>query len=169
MDGVEDRDDDLAQSRSTLDECRPLSEEATQAGLDLESEGGKRNHTPPDQPLYTWALDGACVAVLRRKYYMVGNSGSSRPVEYAFFCPSCCRIWASIGARDGKSLYQSISRQCETCGNQSGHAPSVFTVGGSLWLSWDHEFLEEMPRELKKREFDLHYEQWNRMRYDRRV
>ena len=78
------------------------------------------------------------------------------PLSAMFFCAMCGEVYAKcpVVFEDGThSQWQSYRRVCAKCGKNSsvGEDPS-----GSLWLSWDRDFLNALPLEVMLREFELH-------------
>lgn len=67
------------------------------------------------------------------------------PRSLAFFCPSCCQIWARIEV--AAQLWQPLSIPCRQ------HHESPFLPGGSLWLPWAPEYTQHYPKEVLMHEF----------------
>lgn len=74
----------------------------------------------------------------------------------AFFCEYCGRVWAKAVV-DGRRIYPySINCGCQP-------TISWVIVPGSIWLSWDYDWQQGLPRAALEREFEVHlkhYERW---------
>jgi len=76
------------------------------------------------------------------------------PPSSLFYCPICGNTWARVQVEHGGIVHgwQAYSRICQKC-------PSDFKyeAPGSIWLSWDQEYLNKLPLAVLKREFLLLY------------
>jgi hypothetical protein len=70
---------------------------------------------------------------------------------YAWFCPRCGEIWAHMHLPGRK--YMVWSRPCD-------RHKSVREPAGSLWLSWDYEYLKALPEPVLRREVELHFKHY---------
>lgn len=71
------------------------------------------------------------------------------PPSFAWFCPVCGEVWCS--AKIEGRHYMVWTVPCE-----DHQDPLLHTIPGSVWLSFEPEFLAELPPEMLRREFDLH-------------
>lgn len=94
-----------------------------------------------------WFVRGKLLAtsVARPRYYAEQRAA---PLGFAFFCPTCCELWATCPVEGQKSQVWCIP--CEE------HAHDGCAVPGSLYLSWEPEYMKEMPDAVWQREFALH-------------
>lgn len=84
------------------------------------------------------------------------NGQWAPPVSALFFCAVCGEVFAKcpVVLEDGtNSQWQSYRKVCARHGGDRvlGEDPP-----GSLWLSWDRDFLKALPLEVMLREFELH-------------
>lgn len=80
---------------------------------------------------------------LRADYSTVGTS--SDVYAYAFFCKVCGRVWASCPI-DAPVEWHILNVPCPKDTN--------FAWGGSIWLSYDREFIAAFPPAVISREFN---------------
>lgn len=68
------------------------------------------------------------------------------PLSYGFFCHHCGEVFAKCPI-EGRA-WQYWSRTCAKC-------PGGGTLGepGSIWLSWDEEFVDALPQPVLLHEF----------------
>lgn len=66
------------------------------------------------------------------------------------FCEVCGRVYGQVEV-EGKA-WTSWKGVCDRC-----PSPHTFPVPGSLWKSWDHDYLASLPLAVLVREFELHY------------
>lgn len=74
----------------------------------------------------------------------------------AYFCSKCGDIWGrvAIGGRD----WQVLSVGC------LNHPTWPWEPGGSFLLPWNHTMLNELPEEVLRREFALHWTHYTGIR-----
>jgi len=76
-----------------------------------------------------------------------------QPQHYAYFCPECGDTWARLPV-DGVTTPNWWRIMGGNCRKHPG--PSRFTVPGSLLLSWDEKFGENLPDGVIRWEFERH-------------
>lgn len=79
------------------------------------------------------------------------------PSSDLYMCPVCGEVHARlpVSRPDGSTTHwMAWARVCRRC---VGKSQWESEPGGSLWRSWDREFLEALPPEILLREFQLHY------------
>lgn len=94
-----------------------------------------------------WFIHGKLLAtsVARPRFYAEQRGN---PMGFAFFCPTCCELWATCPVDGQKSQVWAIP--CEQ------HQHDGCPVPGSLYLSWEPEFMQEMPAAVWQRELAVH-------------
>jgi len=77
------------------------------------------------------------------------------PVNRAFFCPKCGRIWAKVDADADRWIAHHVPCDLELVDN-------YYIVPGSIWLSFEPEYLKSLSHEVLVREFELHVAHYER-------
>lgn len=63
------------------------------------------------------------------------------PYQLAYLCPFCGRVWARRAVRPA-TQWMALRRSCAKCPGE------LFIRPGSIMQSWDHNFAENLPREV---------------------
>lgn len=91
--------------------------------------------------------------------YPLSRTGASTQVySYAFLCPRCGELWARCPTSEPETPWHFIAKECRKHGRAN-----VEAAGGSIWLSWEPEFLEAFTDAVLRWEFDRHLETWERI------
>lgn len=82
------------------------------------------------------------------------------PYSYIWFCEHCGEVYARspVLSYNGKqSPWQAITACCPRC-------PSTdrYRLPGSIWLSWDHDFLATLPDAVWLHEAQRHLDYFDR-------
>ena len=99
-------------------------------------------------------LEGAYMGEALRDRHFVHTS-SEYPRGYGFFCPTCCRVWATAPTESVSSI--ALHMACLKCPPWLAGTPP-----GSLWVSLDEGFNEALPDSLLRRELDIHLKFYTR-------
>lgn len=76
-----------------------------------------------------------------------------RPFSIAFFCPFCGDIWARRIVVDGHTEWALWTKPC------SRHPHSISRgLSGSVWCAYETEYCKNLPVEILRREFLLHFD-----------
>ena len=91
------------------------------------------------------------------------------PASYLWFCPYCGEVYARapvmLPGNEGKvSKWQALCHACPRCDAPRYH--SLESVPGSLWLSWDEDYLAALPNPVLQREAALHFAYYDRINHD---
>ena len=84
------------------------------------------------------------------------------PSSDLYICPHCGDTWARLPClrADGTSTsWQSFHRPCRKC---LGRQQFLSEWPGSVWRSWDAEFLAALPPPVLQWELLRHIESWDR-------
>jgi len=100
-------------------------------------------------------IEGAYLGTASRTY-STQSKDAAPPDGHAFFCPHCSTLWA-VCAIEGRPSFPLV-RNCRKHSFTSPLGP-----GGSVWLSWDQEFVEALPIAVLRRELELHAD-WHERR-----
>lgn len=70
------------------------------------------------------------------------------PLGFHFFCPECGKLWASCPVDGQRHIVWS-----RTCPDHPG---DQLDVAGSIWLSWEKDFVKEFPPSVIQYELLVH-------------
>lgn len=96
-----------------------------------------------------WIIEDRFLGTSPAAYRRVHEQFTS-PIGYHFFCTHCGKLWASCPVDNARHMVWAAA--CSAC--QVDNPPNG--IPGSLWLSWEPEFREEMPEAVIHRELLLH-------------
>lgn len=97
-------------------------------------------------------IEGRLLGDCPRAFVLV-HAEIQQPASALFFCRKCGEVFARcpILHPGGKSTHwQSFAKLCRKCSGDSTEVP------GSLWLSWDKEFLGALPMPVLQWELERH-------------
>lgn len=77
------------------------------------------------------------------------------PRSYAFFCPTCGKLWARAPVWKTIEGNECFYFNVWTLGCQK-HSLGMFSIPGSLFLTWDKPFNDNFPDEVLAWELDRH-------------
>lgn len=87
----------------------------------------------------------------------------SEPDSLLFYCQRCGEVYARcpVYRPDGSlTAWQALRATCRKCGP---HQQWLSEWPGSVWLSWDREYLAALPVLVLQWEFDRHIDSWERV------
>ena len=96
----------------------------------------------------TWFFGKSCLGTspVRPEYTCAVRHA---PRSYAFGCPVCGEVWARrLISPSTPWFFWSIC--CKSC---SASNPNSLSIPGSIWLSWDEEYIRNLPLPVLKAEF----------------
>lgn len=114
--------------------------------------------------------------MLTQHFFIEGRlvaSAERRPILYAgqlaipdsllFYCRLCGDVFARAIIEDSErpaQAWQSIRCVCRKC---RPRYPSMYEVPGSLWLSYDDNYLKALPGPVLEHEVKVHFEHFERL------
>lgn len=105
-----------------------------------------------------WVVEGQHCGT--SKIPLVTAWGITRSRSVAYFCPMCCRVWATV-KYDTLAKFSVQHMGCKDCPvDYEGEVP------GALWISYDKQQNAAMPARAVQREFELtlaHFERRNHL------
>lgn len=100
-------------------------------------------------------IDGQYLGQGRRSWEFFHNQPIP-PESKAFFCEHCGEVWARVVSTEGTKHFAVYSMGCAKCRN-----PYRFmNPPGSIWMDWDKDWQDAMPKAVLQRELRLHCEFW---------
>lgn len=75
------------------------------------------------------------------------------PIGYVFFCPVCGELWAVCPVVKANGSLRGFFAWTRLCRK---HPPSGNQIPGSIWITWEEDFIKAFPRDVLLREFELH-------------
>jgi hypothetical protein len=107
-------------------------------------------------------IEGKLLGETQRAKVFV-HSDLTEPTSDLYFCGLCGDVYARLPClrADGSSTpWQSYRCLCRKCGESKQRFISEWP--GSIWRSWDREFLEALPPEVLAWELLRHLDSWQR-------
>lgn len=99
----------------------------------------------------TWFLDGKCIGQAPCKAEHVRNE-MHPPLSLAFFCPVCGDVWARRMIEPA-TRWNVLTRECK-----KHPSPRYCEPQGSVWIEYDKDFLDNLPKNILQYETLLRLE-----------
>lgn len=101
-------------------------------------------------------IEGRYYGKVERDFLWDRKSLGAKPMSDLYYCLACGEVWARLPVwYDGKLCqWQSHRTFCSKCENP--WSASLCEPEGSIWRSWDTQFLKHLPQPVLEREFWLH-------------
>ena len=108
-------------------------------------------------------IEGRLLGESPRKAIFV-HSTLQEPTSDLYFCGRCGKVYATLPVirADGSSTpWQSYRHICRQCG--VSHQRFLGDWPGSIWRSWDHDFLATLPVSVLQWELERHLDAYERI------